>query len=199
MLSFLTHTELASRPRLVRPRPLPVFQYRYVRTYVRTRRTRHVTCCCWRGCGLNGEKTRKLKPRKFLLDGWMADPRNFAPAKISRYTVYVQCHSSRWKKPTWYTTVLIRTWGLCSPSSPNSHRWSSCLRVIGCTCFLLICLPIPIKRFISQSNMEQKPWSAGSKRTWYRHVHDYEDSAANHTLFGRGIGGISISISLTHL
>ena len=30
---------------------------------------------------------RNLEPQKFLLKAWMANPQNFAPAKISRYTV----------------------------------------------------------------------------------------------------------------
>ena len=30
---------------------------------------------------------RNLEPRNFLLKGWEAIPRKFAPAKISRYTV----------------------------------------------------------------------------------------------------------------
>ena len=38
-------------------------------------------------CGLNTEKARKLKPRKFLLELILAKARKFAPAKISRYTV----------------------------------------------------------------------------------------------------------------
>ena len=40
------------------------------------------------GCGLTRALARNYEPRNFLLKGWEATPRNFAPAKISHYTVY---------------------------------------------------------------------------------------------------------------
>ena len=39
-------------------------------------------------CGLDQALARNLEPGKFLLKAWIATPQKFAPAKISRYTVF---------------------------------------------------------------------------------------------------------------
>ena len=60
-----------------------VFTDRLTTVKIRTTKILMNTC----RCGLSVALARNLEPRNFLLKALVATPRNFAPTKISRYTV----------------------------------------------------------------------------------------------------------------